>query len=235
MVGNEIAFRDMKITGGSVKNEQRVFVTAVLSRTTFTYSTAKDGKSDPADAATGGFIRAVHYGYTPPTPEGIILFAGSGQELHSLKNIVISGNVIRPYSSDGKNRITSTGICLRGAENSQIFNNVVFDSGNHCGLMVVSTKKVKATVLCRNNFNIDNTPALPRDDKGDVVVAIAPAATTAPAGPEVGGLRLSHPVDAAGPSRDHHFAGKPGDYAAGGDFLYIYTGDGTNTSGSASP
>jgi hypothetical protein len=229
MVGNEIAFRDMKIIGGSVKNEQRVFVTSVPSRTTFTYSSTKDGKSDAADTATGGFIRAIHYGYTPPNPEGIVLFGGSGQELHVLKNIVISGNVIRPYSSGGKNRIPSTGICLRGAENSQIFNNVVFDGGNHCGLIVASTLKVKSTVLCRDNYNIDNTPALPRDDKGNLVAdAIAPPAiTTALAEPEVGGVRLSHPVDAAGPSRDHHFAGKPGDYATSGDFLFIYTGDGT--------
>ena len=228
MVGNEIAFRDMEITGGSVKNEQRVFVTAALSRTTFMYSTAKDGKSDLADTATGGFIRAMHYGYTPPTPEGIVLFGGSGQELHVLKNIVISGNVIRPYSSDGKNRIPSTGICLRGAENSQIFDNVVFDGGNQCGLVVASTKKVKSTVLCRGNYNIDNTPALPRDDKGNLVAEpIVPVVTTAPVGPEVGGVRLTHPVDAAGPSHDHHFAGKPGDYAASTEFLYFYIGDGT--------
>ena len=106
---------------------------------------------------------------------------------------------------------------------------MVFDGGNHCGLVVASTKKVKSTVLCRDNYNIDNTPALPRDDKGNIVSdAIAPpATTTSPAGPEVGGVRLSHSVDVAGPSHDHHFAGKPGDYAMSGDFLYIYIGDGT--------
>ena len=77
MVGNELQFRDMKIAGGSVKNEQTVFVTSVPSPTTFTYSTAKGGKSDPADSATGGYIRAMHYGYTTPTPEGINVFSAA--------------------------------------------------------------------------------------------------------------------------------------------------------------
>jgi hypothetical protein len=117
--------------------------------------------------AAGGYIRAMHYGYTTPTPEGVNVFSGNGQELHMLKNFIISGNVIRPYSSDGKNRIPSTGIRVCGAENAQIFNNVVFDSGNHCGLVVASTKKVKSSVICRDNYNGDNTPALPRDDKGN--------------------------------------------------------------------
>jgi hypothetical protein len=162
MVGNELSFRDMKIAGGSVKNERTVFVTSVLTPTTFTYSTTKGGKSDAADIATGGYIRAMHYGYTTPTPEGIHVFSGNGQDLHVLKNFIISGNVIRPYSSDGKNRIPSSGICIYGAENSQIFDNVVFDSGNHGGLTVGSTKKVKSTVICRENYNIDNTPAAPR-------------------------------------------------------------------------
>jgi hypothetical protein len=168
MVGNELQFREMKIAGGSVTNERSFFVTSILSPRTFAYSTAKGGKSDEADAATGGYIRALHYGYTTPTPEGMNLFSGNGQELHMLKNFVISGNVVRPYSSDGTNRIPSTGIRVCGAENCQVFNNVVFDSGNHCGLVVGSTKKVKSSVLCRDNYNIDNTPAVARDDKGNV-------------------------------------------------------------------
>ena len=94
---------------------------------------------------------------------------GNAQELHTLKNFVISGNVIRPYSSNGKNRIQSTAIRVCGAENCQIFNNVVFDSGNHRGLIVGSTKRVKSSVICRDNYNIDNTPALPRDDQGNLV------------------------------------------------------------------
>ena len=177
MVGNELQFRDMKIAGGSVKNEQRVFVVSVPSRTTFTYSTVKGGKSDPANRAAGGYIRAMHYGYTPPTPEGINVFSGGNvQELHALKNFVISGNVIRPYGSDGKNRIPSTAIRVCGAENCQIFNNVVFDSGNHRGLIVASTKKVKSSVICRDNYNSDNTPAPPRDDQGNLVAGGLPNA-----------------------------------------------------------
>jgi hypothetical protein len=169
MVGNEIQFRDMKITGGSVKNAQSVFVTSVPSRTTFTYSTVKGGRSDAADSARGGFIRALQYGYTTPTPEGIHAFSGNAPELHTLRNFVVAGNVIRPYSSDEKNRIPSLGIRLCGAENCQIHDNVVFDSGDHRGLLVGSTKKVHSTVLCRDNYNIDNTPALPRDDKGNLL------------------------------------------------------------------
>ena len=167
MVGNELQFRDMKIAGGSLKNEQTIFVTSVPSPTTFTYSTTKGGKSDTDNRATGGFIRALHYGYTTPTPEGINVFSGNAPEVHTLKNFVISGNVIRPYSSNSKNRIPSTGIRVCGAEHCRIFNNTVFDSGNHCGLIVGSTKNVKSTVICRDNYNIDNTPALPRDDKGN--------------------------------------------------------------------
>jgi len=174
MVGNEIQFRDMKIAGGSVKNEQGVFATSVPSRTTFTYSATKGGQSDPADRATGGYLRAMHYGYTTPTPEGINVFSGNGQQLHALKNFVISGNVIRPYSSNGKNRIPSTGIRICGAEGSQIFDNVVFDSGNHRGLIVASTAKVMSSVLCRHNYNGDNTPAPPRDDKGELPAKALP-------------------------------------------------------------
>ena len=174
MVDNELQFREMKIAGGSVKNEQRVFVVSVPSPMTFAYSTVKGGKSDPADSASGGYIRALHYGYTTPTPEGVNAFSGNAPEIHTLKSFVVSGNVIRPYSSNGKNRIPSTGIRLCGAENCQIFNNVVFDSGNHCGLIVGSTKKVKSSVICRDNYNGDNTPALPRDDKGNLVAAGRP-------------------------------------------------------------
>ncbi len=109
--GKQIGFGDLKITGGSVKNGQTVFITSTPSRTTFTYSTLKDGKSDVADTATGGFAYGVQYDCTTPTPEGMNLFSGgNAKELHSLKNFVISGNVVRPYSSDGKNRIPSTGI-----------------------------------------------------------------------------------------------------------------------------
>jgi hypothetical protein len=146
------------------------------------------------------------------------VFSGNGKDLHSLKNFVVSGNVIRPYSSDGKARIPSTGICLVGAENSQIANNVVFDAGNNGGLIVASTPKVRSSVICRDNYNIDNTPALPRDEKGKLL---------AEAGIEFAGARLAHAVDGAGPARDHSFAGRPGDYAIQGDCLYIYTGDGT--------
>jgi hypothetical protein len=178
MVGNELQFRGMKIAGGSVANERAVFVTSVPSRTTFTYSTAKGGKGDPADRAAGGYIRALHYGYTTPTPEGINVFSGNGQELHALKNFVISGNVIRPYSSDGKNRLPSTGIRICGAENSQIFDNVVFDAGNHGGLVVASTGKVKSSVICRDNYNGDNTPAPPRDDKGKLLAGCLPDTPT---------------------------------------------------------
>jgi hypothetical protein len=204
-----------------VKNEERIYVTSVPSPTTFTYATSKGGKSDPADRATGGFIRALHYGYTTPTPEGINVFSGNAPELHTLKNFVISGNVIRPYSNFGKNRIPSLGIRVCGAENGRIFNNTVFDSGNHCGLIVASTKQFKSSVICRENYNIDNTPALPRDDKGNLVAGGRPGLPSL-----AGGLRLSHAVDTAGPAGDHHFAGKPGDYAVGADFLYLYTGDG---------
>jgi hypothetical protein len=168
MVGNELGFRELKIAGGSVKNDQGVFVTAVLSPTTFTYSAAKGGKSDPADAATGGFIYALRYGYTTPTPEGMNLFSGNGKDPHALKNFVISGNTVRPYSSDGSSRIPSTGIRICGADNSRIFDNTVFDAGNHGGLIVGKGKHAANTVICRDNYNIDNTRALPRDDRGNL-------------------------------------------------------------------
>jgi hypothetical protein len=183
-----------------------------------TYSTVKDGKSDAADAATGGFAYGVQYDCTTPTPEGMNLFSGgNAKERHSLKNFVVSGNVVRPYSSDGKNRIPSTGIRVCGAEGSQIINNVVFDSGNHRGIVVASTKQVQSSVVCRDNYNIDNTRAAARDDKG-VAYPDAPL--------EMLGLRLARQVDAAGPAKDHAFAGSVGDFAVTSEFLYLYTGDG---------
>jgi hypothetical protein len=73
---------------------------------------------------------------------------------------------------------------------------------------------------------------LPRDDKGNLNTDILSDQGLArsegfPAAPaEFNGRKLSHAVDGSGPARDHHFAGKPGDYAVEGDYLYIYTGDG---------
>lgn len=180
--GKQIGFRGMKITGGSIKNDQVVYVISTPTRTTFTYSTVKDGKSDVADTASGGFSYGVQYGCTTPTPEGINLFSGgNAKEVHSLKNFVISGNVVRPYSSDGKNRIPSTGIRICGAEGSQIINNMVFDSGNHRGIVVGSTPQVQSSVICRDNHNIDNTQAVPVDDQGKPYTA--PNATGKPAKP----------------------------------------------------
>jgi hypothetical protein len=167
-VGKLIQFRDLTITGGTVKNQQAVFVTSVPSRTTFTYATTENGPSDPADSATGGFIQALRYGCTTPSPEGINVFSGNGAQRHALQNFIIAGNVIRPYSSDGKARIPSTSIRICGAENSQVVDNVVFDSGNGRGVVVGSGKWGRATVICRDNYNGDNTPAVARDDRGQV-------------------------------------------------------------------
>jgi len=223
-VGDEIMLRDLKITSGSLKPGVRVFVTAVPNRTSFTYSATKGGKIDPADNATGGFVHPLSYGgQMTPSPEGINAFTGGGKVLHPLKNFLIDRNVIRPYSSDGKARIPSTGIRVRGLENSQVVDNVVFDSGNRRGLVIASPKDFASSVICRDNYNSDNTPALPRDDKGN----LAAIAAAGPSPVEFGGRKLSRAVDGAGPAKDHRFPGKPGDYALEGDYLYIYTGDGT--------
>jgi len=103
-----------------------------------------------------------------PSPEGINAFTGGGETVHPLKSFLIDRNVIRPYSSDGKARIPSTSIRVCGLENSQVVDNVVFDSGNRRGLVIASPKGFASSVICRDNYHNDNTRALPRDDKGNL-------------------------------------------------------------------
>jgi hypothetical protein len=38
---------------------------------------------------------------------------------------------------------------------------------------------------------------------------------------------MAHQVEPKGPAGNSHYSGKPGDYALQGQYLYIYTGDGS--------
>ena len=241
-VGNKIKFHKVQVTAGAgLKGE--AYVTSVPSPTTFTYSLTARGPTQTADAGTGGFIQALDYQCMAPAPEGIVVFTGGGEKLFPPTNFIIDHNIIKPYSSDDTSRVPSVGIATTGLKNSQITNNVVFDSGErqfgsegideivlkkvapapgqHADLLVCPAGGVSPTVVCRNNYHPDGTPLLPRDNQFKLIPGGLPDAA-----PDVAGLRLSNAVDAAGPAGDAHSAGKPGDYAVQADYLYLYIGDG---------
>ena len=131
-----------------------------------------------------------------------------------------------------------------GAQTRRSPSNVIFDAGNHADLVIGSPAGFTSTVVCRDNYHPDGTRLLPRDRDLKIIqsglidlpleagrnVTLTPAngrlRIDAGTAVEFGGLRLAHAVDPSGPARDHHFAGKPGDYAVQADFLYIYAGDG---------
>jgi hypothetical protein len=164
-----------------------------------------------------------------------------GIAVTGLKNSQITNNIVfdageRQFGSEGIDEI--------------VLKKVASGPGQHADLLVCSAGGVPPTVVCRNNYHPDGTPLVPRDNQfkiiesglldlpleagrgvtftpvGGKVRIDAAGGEAAPAAPEFAGLRLAHAVDAAGPGKDKHFAGAPGDYALSGEFLYIYAGDG---------
>ena len=174
MVGNEIQFRDMKIAGGSVKNGQAVFVTSVPSPTTFTYSTVKGGKSDPADSAAGGYIRAalrLHHADARGHPR-VLRQRSPGpphaQELRHLRqrHPPVQQRRREPDPQHGHphlRRRKLAGLRQRGLRQRQPLR-----PGRRLD------QESQVLVLCRDNYNSDNTPAEPRDEQGNLVAAGRP-------------------------------------------------------------
>ena len=245
VAGNYLRIRGAKLASGAVMPDKDVYVTSVPTRNSFTYSRTPNGKTDTGDTAVGGFFQALNYqGCMCPTPEAIAISDNGGKERHPPTNFNIYRNIIKPYSSDDSARVPCCGISVWGVKNAQITDNVIFDSGNHSDLVIGSPKDFTSTAVCRDNYHPDGTRLLPRDGQLKIIpsglmdlpleagrnVTLTPAngRLRIDAGTTVGfgGLRLAHAVDASGPARDHHFTGKPGDYAVQADFLYIYAGDG---------
>ena len=184
-------------------------------------------------------------------PEAITIFTGGGEKLHPPRNFIIDRNIIKPYSSDDTCRVPNCGISVRGLEHSQITGNLVVDSGNHVDLIVGSPKGFAATVICRDNYHPDGTPLVPRDGDLKIIpgglldlpLCAGRNITLTPAngkiridanvtGPMAGGAAydiqpMAHQVEPKGPAGNSHYPGKPGDYALQGQYLYIYTGDGS--------
>jgi hypothetical protein len=136
-------------------------------------------------------------------------------------------------------------------QNAQITDNVVFDAGNHADLIINSPKGFTSTVICRDNYHPDGTPLLPRDGASKIIpgglldlplcagrnITLTPANGKIRIDANVTGLtaggaahgsqRMSHQVEPGGPAGNSRYPGKPGDYALQGQYLYIYTGDGS--------
>lgn len=251
--GNQIAFRGVNMTSGKGLAPGQAFVTSVPSPNTFTYALTAKGRTETADAGTGGFIQALSYeGCMASSPEAIVACGSGGKTNVPPTNFIISRNIIKPYSSSGTGRVPACGISVWDVKESQIVGNVIADpvklNGNRqLALIVGSSSPGASSVICRDNYHSDGTPLVPVDEKIRPIesglldlplmagkgVALAPEAgkmridVGAPPPAQFAGLRLTHAVDPAGPAKDKNFAGAPGDYAASGDFLYIYTGDGT--------
>ena len=217
VAGNKIRIRGAKLPGGSAMPDKDVYVTSAPTRSSFTYARTPNGKNETGDSAVGGFVQALDYqGCMCPAPEAIAVSGSGGQTMHPPTNFRFQRNVIKPYSSDDSCRVPSSGISVWGLNGAQITDNVIFDAGNHAALVVGSPKGFVSTVLCRDNYHPDGTPLLPRDS----ALKLIP-----------GGLsdrqQVAQQVDPNGPAGNNRYPGKPGDYAVQGQYLYIYTGDGS--------
>jgi hypothetical protein len=222
VVGNRIRIRAAKLAGGAVMPDKDVYITALPTRTSFTYSRTPGGKNETGDNAVGGFVQALDYqGCMCPAPEAIAISGSGGQTDHPPTNFQIDRNIIKPYSSDDSARVPGSGISVSGMKHSWITNNIVFDAGNHAALIVSSPKGFTSTVICRDNYHPDGTRLAPRDGTLKLIpggLLDLPAAAG----------QLGHQVEPAGPAANSRYPGKPGDYAVQGQFLYLYTGDGTS-------
>ena len=240
---NKIRFHKVTVTAGAGLTGDCAYVATVPSPNTFTYALTSSGRVETADAGIGGYIQALDYqGCMAPAPEAIVVCAsgGEGAETRQPRNFVIADNVIKPYSSDDTARVPSVGISVSGLQHSQITGNLVVDSGNHADLIVSSPKGFTSTVVCRDNYHLDGTPLLPRDGSMKIVengllelpldagrnITLTP--TNGRVRIDAGGVQpMVRPVDPAGPAGNRQHPGKPGDYAVQGDYLYLYTGDGS--------
>ncbi len=221
-VGCWVRIRGAKRADGTTMPDKDVYVTSVPTRSSFTYSLGAGKKNEAADNTVGGFTQALNLlGVTTPGPEGITVSDGGRNSPPT--NFVIDRNIIKPYSSDDSCRVSGCGIWVDGMKHCWITDNIVFDSGSHCDLVVSSPKGFTSSVICRDNYHPDGTRLLPRDLQGKLIPGGLADRDT---GVEFAGLRLTHAVDPAGPAGDRHFAGKPGDYAVRADCIYVYTGDG---------
>ena len=252
-VGNMIRIRGAKLAGGAIMPDKDVYVTSMPTRSSFTYSRTRNGKNETGDNAVGGFVQALDYeGCISPAPEAIAVFGRDVEGKYSPPtNFNIYRNIIKSYSSDDAARVPSSGISVYGMKNTQITDNVIFDSGNHADLIVNSPKGFTSTVICRDNYHPDGTPRVPRDGNLKIIpgglldlplcagrnITLTPingkiridANVTGPAtGRAVhDSQRMAHQVEPKGPAGNSHYPGKPGDYALQGKYLYIYTGDGS--------
>ena len=252
VAGNVVRIRGAKLARGAVMPDKDVYVASTPTRRSFTYSRTPKSKAETGDNAVGGFVQPLNYqGCMCPAPEAIVVCDSGAKGRRPPTNFNIYRNIIKPYSSDDSSRVPSSGITVGGMKNSQIFDNVVFDSGNHADLIVSSPKGFVSTVICRDNDHPDGTRLVPRDGALKIIpdglldlplcagrnITLTPAngkiridanmtgATTGGAARE--SQRLARQAEAKGPAGSSRCPGKPGDYAVQGQYLYIYTGDGS--------
>jgi hypothetical protein len=237
--GNMIRFHKVNVTAGKGLAANSVFVTTVPSPNTFTYALTSGGTNETGDAGTGGYIQALDYhGCMCPAPEAIVVFSSGGKADRPPSNFSIDRNIIKPYSSDDTARVPSSGISVT-LKNSQIADNIIVDSGHQAALRIGTPAESATSVICRDNYTPDGKRLLPRDWRGKVIesgfsklpLEAGRNVRISPVGGKMridagAGLGLTHAVNPAGPAKDRHFAGAPGDYAATADFLHIYRGDG---------
>ena len=252
-VGNAMRIRGAKLANGTVMPDKDVYVISMPTRSSFTYSRTRNGKNETGDNAVGGFLQALDYqGSMPSAAEAIVVCGRDIEGKYSPPtNFNIYRNIIKPYSSDDSCRVPSSGISVHGLKNAQITDNIIVDSGNHSALIVSSPKGFISTVMCRDNYHPDGTPLVPRDGDRKIIpgglldlpLCAGRNITLTPAngkiridanvtGPMTGGAayesqRMARQVEPKGPAGNSHYPGKPGDYAVQGQYLYIYTGDGS--------
>ena len=168
----------------------------------------------------------------PPVPASTVSFGPPA--VSGLKHSQITNNVIFDAGARDNG--------AQGFEN--LTGKVKPEPGQHADLVVSSPKGVTSTVICRDNRHPDGTRLSPRDNTLQIIegglmdlpleagrnVTLTPDGgkirIDVAAGAKTEGMGLTHCVDPADPAKDSRFAGRPGDYAVGSGYMYVYTGDG---------